>query len=175
MERPALPTGSRRAGCFRRLSRLEGVALSSPRAAKRRRDEEREKNEAPATHHPIQEVKAMMEIQACAVEVVDEDQPRYRIGKVAAMVQLHPQTIRYYESIGLISPRRVRGRIRLYSERDVARLRQIVELTQLGVNLAGVEIILRLREQISVLQLEIERLRAILGAESPPPSEPEQL
>lgn len=107
----------------------------------------------------------MMEIQVSAVEVVDEDQPRYRIGTVAAMVQLHPQTIRHYESIGLISPRRVRGRMRLYSERDVARLRQIVELTQLGVNLAGVEIILRLREQIAALQAEIERLRAILETE----------
>ncbi len=115
----------------------------------------------------------MMDLQAHSVEVVDEDQPRYRIGTVAAMVQLHPQTIRYYESIGLISPRRVRGRMRLYSERDVARLRQIVELTQLGVNLAGVEIILRLREQIVALQAEIERLRALIGAELSPPSEPE--
>jgi len=114
-----------------------------------------------------------MDLQAHSVEVVDEDQPRYRIGTVAAMVQLHPQTIRYYESIGLISPRRVRGRMRLYSERDVARLRQIVELTQLGVNLAGVEIILRLREQIVALQAEIERLRALIGAELSPPSEPE--
>ncbi|MCS7251797.1 MAG: MerR family transcriptional regulator [Anaerolineae bacterium] len=111
----------------------------------------------------------MTEVQAWAVEVVDEEQPRYRIGMVAAMVQLHPQTIRYYESIGLISPHRARGRIRLYSERDVARLRQIIELTQMGVNLAGVEIILRLREQIAALQLEIEQLRAILGAESSPP------
>jgi len=115
----------------------------------------------------------MMDLQAHSVEVVDEDQPRYRIGTVAAMVQLHPQTIRYYESIGLISPRRARGRMRLYSERDVARLRQIVELTQLGVNLAGVEIILRLREQIVALQAEIERLRALIGAELSPPSEPE--
>ncbi|WP_322802212.1 MerR family transcriptional regulator [Thermoflexus sp.] len=115
----------------------------------------------------------MMEIQVSSVEVVDEDEPRYRIGTVAAMVRLHPQTIRYYESIGLISPRRVR-RMRLYSERDVARLRQIVELTQLGVNLAGVEIILRLREQIAALQAEIERLRALLGAEPSPSSEPEQ-
>ncbi len=115
----------------------------------------------------------MMEIHAYSVEVVDEDQPRYRIGKVAAMVQLHPQTIRYYESIGLISPRRARGRIRLYSERDVARLRQIAELTRLGVNLAGVEIILRLREQIAALQAEIERLRARLGTDPAAPSEPE--
>lgn len=115
----------------------------------------------------------MQEVQTYAVEIVDEDQPRYRIGVVAAMVQLHPQTIRYYESIGLISPRRVRGRIRLYSERDVARLRQIVELTRLGVNLAGVEIILRLREQIEALQAEVERLRAMLEASSaPPPAEP---
>ncbi|HXF68237.1 MAG TPA: MerR family transcriptional regulator [Thermoflexus sp.] len=111
----------------------------------------------------------MMEARAFPVEVVDEDEPRYRIGVVAAMVQLHPQTIRYYEAIGLISPRRVRGRIRLYSERDVERLRQIVELTRLGVNLAGVEIILRLREQIAALQAEIERLRALHGVEPPTP------
>ncbi|MER3467169.1 MAG: transcriptional regulator, partial [Thermoflexus sp.] len=70
--------------------------------------------------------------------------------------------IRYYEAIGLIAPRRVRGRIRLYSDRDVERLRQIVELTRLGVNLAGVEIILRLREQIAALQAEVERLRALV-------------
>ncbi len=107
----------------------------------------------------------MLEGQAYVVEVVDEDEPRYRIGTVAAMVQLHPQTIRYYESIGLIAPRRVRGRVRLYSERDVARLRQIVELTRLGVNLAGVEIILRLREQIAALQAELERLRGQRAAE----------
>lgn len=116
----------------------------------------------------------MMEVRAYSVEVVDEDEPRYRIGTVAAMVQLHPQTIRYYESIGLISPRRARGRIRLYSERDVARLRQIVELTRLGVNLAGVEIILRLREQIAALQAEIERLRALHGSEATPPPAPEE-
>jgi MerR family transcriptional regulator/heat shock protein HspR len=108
-----------------------------------------------------------MEIRAYAVEVVDEDEPRYRIGAVAAMVQLHPQTIRYYESIGLITPRRPRGRTRMYSERDVARLRRIVELTRLGVNLAGVEIILRLQEQIEALQAEVERLRAMLAASVP--------
>ncbi|MBO9362040.1 MAG: MerR family transcriptional regulator [Thermoflexus sp.] len=105
-----------------------------------------------------------MEVRTYTVEVVDEDEPRYRIGAVAAMVQLHPQTIRYYESIGLIAPRRPRGRNRLYSERDVARLRRIVELTRLGVNLAGVEIILRLQEQIETLQVEAERLRAMLAA-----------
>lgn len=107
----------------------------------------------------------MGDLHRASIEVIDETEPRYRIGVVAAMVQLHPQTIRYYEAIGLIAPRRVRGRIRLYSDRDVERLRQIVELTRLGVNLAGVEIILRMREQIAALQGEVERLRALVESQ----------
>lgn len=99
------------------------------------------------------------------------DQPCYTIGVVAQMVRLHPQTLRRYEELGLVRPARRSGR-RLYSLRDIDRLRQIVRLTEeLGVNLAGVEVILRLREQLLALQAENERMRMKLEAVHSP-SEP---
>ena len=96
------------------------------------------------------------------------DEPCYTIGVVARMVDLHPQTLRNYEQIGLVVPRRTAGNIRLYSQREVERLHKINRLTQdLGVNLAGVEIILRLTGQIedlqatvAMLQNELDRQRA---------------
>lgn len=82
------------------------------------------------------------------------------IGVVAQMTNLHPQTLRYYEKMGILKPNRSRGNIRLYSYRDVERVRQIKALTQdMGVNLAGVEIILHLTEQIEVIQNQWERER----------------
>ncbi len=89
------------------------------------------------------------------------DEPCLTIGVVARLVDLHPQTLRNYEQLGLVVPQRTDGNIRLYSPREVERLLKINRLTQeLGVNLAGVEIILRLSDQIEMLQLEIESLRA---------------
>jgi MerR family transcriptional regulator/heat shock protein HspR len=76
------------------------------------------------------------------------------------MVGVHAQTLRYYEKMGLVEPSRSSGNIRLYSERDIARLRQIKTLMgDLGVNLAGVEVILRLTERMAEMQRHIEELR----------------
>jgi MerR family transcriptional regulator/heat shock protein HspR len=91
---------------------------------------------------------------------IPRDEPCYTIGVVARMVSLHPQTIRNYEQIGLVTPQRSDGNIRLYSQREVERLLKINRLTQeLGVNLAGVEVILRMADQIETLQVEVEVLR----------------
>lgn len=87
-----------------------------------------------------------------------EDEPMYVISIAARLVNMHPQTLRYYERAGLINPTRSRGRIRLYSQRDIERLRKIVRLTDsLGVNLAGVEVILRLTERLEQVQIELEK------------------
>ena len=91
---------------------------------------------------------------------IPRDEPCYTIGVVARMVSLHPQTIRNYEQLGLLNPQRTDGNIRLYSQREVDRLLKISRLTQeLGVNLAGVEVILRMTDQIESLQIEVEVLR----------------
>ncbi len=94
------------------------------------------------------------------------NQPIYVISIAAKMVGLHPQTLRHYESLGLVSPERSQGNIRLYSSADVERLRQINRLTdELGINLAGVQVILDLRERLERLQLEMESSQAELNAE----------
>lgn len=85
--------------------------------------------------------------------------PKYPISVVAEMVSVHPQTLRLYEREGLIRPQRTSRQTRLYSESDVERLKSIMNLTQdMGVNLAGVEIILRMREQMEEMQAVIEEL-----------------
>jgi MerR family transcriptional regulator/heat shock protein HspR len=99
---------------------------------------------------------------------MDKDRPLYIISVAAELVEMHPQTLRLYERKGLIKPRRSGGKTRLYSERDIERLREIRRLTQeLGVNLAGVEEILRLRSELEALQArfeaEVQRLKAELG------------
>ena len=87
-----------------------------------------------------------------------EDEPMYVISVAARLVNMHPQTLRYYERAGLVNPTRSRGRIRLYSQTDINRLRKIARLTdQLGVNLAGVEVILRLIERLEAAQRELEK------------------
>jgi MerR family transcriptional regulator, heat shock protein HspR len=87
------------------------------------------------------------------------NEPAYVISVAAERVGLHPQTLRLYERVGLVKPAR-RGSNRLYSDWDIERLRQIQRLTQdMGVNLAGVEIILNLLDQINQLQTEMESLR----------------
>lgn len=101
------------------------------------------------------------------------DEPVYYISVAARLVQCHPQTLRTYERLGLINPRRTNSNVRLYSQRDIERLGQIQRLTQeLGVNLAGVEIVLKLLDQIEQQQFEIERLRdaVIHGPKSLPAS-----
>ncbi len=96
----------------------------------------------------------------------DPDEPCYIISVAAEMVNLHPQTLRYYESLGLVTPQRSSGNIRLYSERDIKRLRKITRLTsELGVNLAGVEVILNLTQRLEQMQKDMERMKAEFEAE----------
>ena len=89
----------------------------------------------------------------------DAGDPLYAISVAARLVDCHPQTLRTYERVGLISPRRSGNNVRLYSDSDIEQLRQIQRLTQdMGVNLAGVEIVLKLLTRIEQLQADIERL-----------------
>lgn len=88
---------------------------------------------------------------------IDRDKPLYVISVAAELVDMHPQTLRLYERKGLIEPSRSAGKTRLYSQRDVEHLREIRRLTQeLGVNLAGVEEIIRLRRTLDNLQENME-------------------
>jgi MerR family transcriptional regulator/heat shock protein HspR len=88
-----------------------------------------------------------------------DDRPRYMISVAAELVGMHPQTLRMYEQKGLVRPKRTAGNTRLYSEADLARLRLIQRLTtQLGLNLAGVEAVLDLEEQLQRMQARLERL-----------------
>lgn len=83
------------------------------------------------------------------------------ISVAARIIGVHEQTLRYYERAGLLTPARSRGRIRLYSTHDLERVRYIRRLVDdLGVNLAGVDVIMRLTDRIRALEGEIERLRA---------------
>lgn len=94
----------------------------------------------------------------------DKDEAVYMISIAAKLCDLHPQTLRLYERMGLIRPKRVSKKNRMYSDADIERLRQIQRLTHdLGVNLAGVEVILRLLEQMEdmrrQMEEEVERMR----------------
>ena len=85
------------------------------------------------------------------------DEPVYLISIVAKLLDIHPQTLRQYEREGLIIPSRTEGRMRLYSQRDIDKIKMILRLTRdLGVNLAGVDIILRLKEKIEDLESLLE-------------------
>ena len=79
----------------------------------------------------------------------------FSISVVSKMLDLHPQTIRHYEKLGLVSPSRTAGNIRLFSLRDVHRIRQIHAYTSRGVNLAGVEIIVELLEEMDALRARL--------------------
>jgi len=82
----------------------------------------------------------------------------YTISAVAELYELHPQTLRLYEREGLLKPSRSEGNTRYYTDEDLARLEVVLSLTRdLGVNLAGVEIILNMREKMSAMQREFER------------------
>ena len=94
---------------------------------------------------------------------LDEDEPRYVISIAARIVGVQTHTLRYYERIGIIEPSRSQGNIRLYSERDVTQLRRVKTLMDdLGVNLAGIEVILRMAKQITELQRQLEELESEL-------------
>ncbi|MDD4859896.1 MAG: MerR family transcriptional regulator [Dehalococcoidales bacterium] len=89
-----------------------------------------------------------------------EKEPCYVISVAARMLSMQTHTLRYYEKIGIIEPYRSRGNIRLYSEHDITMLRRVKSFTEdMGVNLAGVEVILRMLENISQLQTELEQAR----------------
>ncbi len=93
----------------------------------------------------------------------DDDEPLFVISIAAKMIGMHAQSLRHYERLGLIRPSRSRGRVRLYSPADVERLRHIQRLVNdLGVNLAGAEVVIRLNERIRRMEEEMERLRAEL-------------
>jgi MerR family transcriptional regulator/heat shock protein HspR len=88
----------------------------------------------------------------------NENQPVYMIGVAAGLCNVHPQTLRQYERMGLVVPSRAGAKNRLYSEADIRRIRQIQRLTQeMGVNLAGVEVILRLLEDMEDLRRDVEQ------------------
>jgi MerR family transcriptional regulator/heat shock protein HspR len=105
----------------------------------------------------------------------------YTISAVAAQYEIHPQTLRLYEREGLLKPSRSEGNTRLYTDEDLARLEVILSLTRdLGVNLAGVEIILNMREKMDAMRSEFERFFSYLQShaeefshltEPPPPPE----
>jgi len=97
---------------------------------------------------------------------VTDDRPRYMISVAANLVGMHPQTLRIYESKGLVRPGRTAGGTRLYSERDLERLREIQRLTtELGLNLAGVRRVLVLEDELQRLHAHVARLERELRDE----------
>ena len=98
--------------------------------------------------------------------MTDKGKPVYMIGVVAEMLGLHPQTLRVYERKGLISPSRTEGRTRMYSPEDVEEIARVIRLARdLGVNLAGVEIILKMRRRMMEMQHQIEDLTSHVRSE----------
>ncbi len=95
----------------------------------------------------------------------------YMISSVAETYQIHPQTLRLYERLGLLKPSRSDGNTRLYTPEDLGRLEVILTLTrELGVNLAGVEVILNMREKMEKLQDQVEEMMAFVREQFPPPA-----
>ena len=93
--------------------------------------------------------------------MADETKPRYVISVAAEMLGTRTYTLRYYEKVGIVKPARSRGNIRLYSDMDLALLQKVRELMEdLGVNLAGVEVILRMSQQIAQLQQTADEMEA---------------
>ncbi len=88
----------------------------------------------------------------------DMDRPLFMISVAAELAGMHPQTLRMYERRGLVRPQRTAKNTRRYSQRDVERLRRIQELTELGLNLAGVERVLAMEEQLRSMRRELEEL-----------------
>ncbi len=96
--------------------------------------------------------------------MAEDTQTVFSISSIAKMLSVHPQTLRFYERAGFVKPVRTRGETRLYSQQDIAQLHLILHWTRdLGVNLAGVEIILRMQRQLEDMQCEIDHLRQMLS------------
>jgi MerR family transcriptional regulator/heat shock protein HspR len=94
---------------------------------------------------------------------VEDTEPRYVISVAAKMVGVQTHTLRYYERVGIIEPSRSRGNIRLYSETDIVRLKRVKTLVDdMGVNLAGVEVIIRIMQQMLELQNQVQELESEL-------------
>ena len=92
-----------------------------------------------------------------------DEEPRYVISIAARMLDVQVHTLRYYEKIGIMEPSRSQGNIRLYSDRDIVRLKRVKTLVDdLGINLAGVEVILRMMQRMTELQRRIEELESKL-------------
>jgi len=93
----------------------------------------------------------------------EELEPRYVISVAARMLNTQTHTLRYYEKVGIIEPHRSQGNIRLYSDRDIAILRRVKSLMEdMGINLAGVEVILRMMQNMNELHNELEETRGEL-------------
>jgi MerR family transcriptional regulator/heat shock protein HspR len=95
---------------------------------------------------------------------VSDQRPRYMISVAADIVGMHPQTLRIYETKGLVRPGRTPGGTRLYSDRDLERLREIQRLTtELGLNLAGVRSVIALEDELKLLRQRLDRLERDMG------------
>jgi MerR family transcriptional regulator/heat shock protein HspR len=91
---------------------------------------------------------------------IDDERGVYMISVAAELAEMHPQTLRVYEARGLIEPKRSPKNTRLYSQRDVERLRRIQQMTsEQGLNLAGVETVLELERKVEQMRAELERMR----------------
>jgi MerR family transcriptional regulator, heat shock protein HspR len=90
---------------------------------------------------------------------LDEERGVFMISVAAELAEMHPQTLRMYEARGLIAPKRSPKNTRLYSQRDVERLRRIQRMTGKGLNLVGVETVLALERRVEEMQAELERMR----------------
>ena len=93
------------------------------------------------------------------------NEPVYLISIVAKVLDIHPQTLRQYEREGLIIPSRTQGKIRMYSQEDIDKIKMILRLTrELGVNLAGVDIIMQFKDKIDMMEDEINNLKTELSS-----------
>jgi MerR family transcriptional regulator/heat shock protein HspR len=90
---------------------------------------------------------------------MDEERGVFMISVAAELASMHPQTLRMYEARGLIEPKRSPKNTRLYSQRDVERLRRIQHMTSAGLNLAGVEIVMEMEAEVARIKAKFERLR----------------
>ena len=94
----------------------------------------------------------------------EETEPRYVISVAARMLEMHTYTLRYYERVGIIEPGRSQGNVRLYSDHDIAVLKKVKSMVDdMGINLPGVEVILRMAQQMLDLQSELEQVHEELA------------
>jgi MerR family transcriptional regulator/heat shock protein HspR len=106
-------------------------------------------------------------VTVAGLDGLSADEPCYVISVASRMVGVHAQTLRYYERIGLVAPARSRGNIRMYSPQDVRRARWIKSLIDdLGINLAGVDVIIRMTARMVELERKVEELQDQLSAQS---------